>query len=98
MQIKIINMLIQAGADVNAKHFSDESHLHRAAGYNTNPEVIEILIQAGADVNAKDRYNKTPLDAQLLLLVMQKLFLLCIKAGATTVVLLSLFFYIYLYR
>lgn len=54
VNIGIINLLLQNGADVNAKTNDGWTVLMRAAEYNENAEVIKILIDAGANVNAKD--------------------------------------------
>ena len=52
-------MLLDHGADVNAKTMDDETPLHWA----TNEGVARILLEHGADPNAKDSYNRTPLQA-----------------------------------
>ncbi len=52
---EIIIILLEAGADVNARtRLGGTSALHDAAANNKNPTVIAILIKAGADVNARD--------------------------------------------
>jgi len=58
-----IRVLIQAGADVNARGYFEQTPLMKAASrhHNPNPEVIRILVQAGADVNARDHFGYTPL-------------------------------------
>jgi ankyrin repeat protein len=52
---EIVELLIDAGADVNLK--DREAPLHNVR----NKEIAELLIAAGANVNAKDRRGWTPL-------------------------------------
>ena len=58
--MKVGELLITKGADVNAKNDRHATPLHPAALYG-HKEVVELLIAAGADVNAKEKYEKTPL-------------------------------------
>ena len=53
--------LLKAVADVNAKDNKGWSPLHVAAAFNPSPAVLEVLLKAGADVNAKDKDGETPL-------------------------------------
>ena len=48
----VLEFLLKAGADVNAKTASGEAPLHGAAANNPSPAVLEILIKAGADPRA----------------------------------------------
>lgn len=61
-QRDIINVLLEAGANVNVTEVIGITPLHYAAerGY---VEVVELLLDAGADVNAQDYgyFNFTPL-------------------------------------
>ena len=66
---EIVKILIDAGADVNAKTnpciivnstFGEDTALMQAA-IEGHCEVIKMLIKAGADVNAKDALNQTAL-------------------------------------
>jgi ankyrin repeat protein len=62
---EIVELLIAAGADVNAKDEGGQTPLHKAAS-GGHKEIVELLIAKGADVNAKisDGFHKgdTPLD------------------------------------
>jgi ankyrin repeat protein len=60
---KMVELLIDKGADVNARDESGWTPLHYAA-FNGHKDVAELLIAKGADVNAKDAGagGLTPLD------------------------------------
>jgi len=55
--LKIIELLIDKGADVNGKDDNDDTPLH----LSINRNISEFLIEHGADVNAKDCSGGTPL-------------------------------------
>ena len=60
--LEVLNTLINAGADVNAREEHGWTILMCAAGNNNKPEVFNVLIKAGADIFIKDKYGKTVLD------------------------------------
>lgn len=60
--IDCIELLLDAGADVNAKNGDGSIPLHFACYNDHDNEVaIEKLIKAGSDVNALDNFDTTPL-------------------------------------
>ncbi len=54
-------MLLNLGADVNARDINGWTPLHQAL-YDRRLEVAEILINAGADRRAEDVRGRTPCD------------------------------------
>ena len=58
----VIEALIKAKADVNARNKDGGTSRMLAAGKNPNPAVIEALIKAKADVSARDKAGKTAFD------------------------------------
>ncbi len=57
---QVVRMLIEAGADPNARSPGDETPLHWAAS-SDDRDVADALIEAGADVDAPDGSIGTPL-------------------------------------
>ena len=55
---KYVNLLIEAGADVNMTKYGSNTALMTAAWRGTSTNVIRALINAGADVNARDSYGR----------------------------------------
>jgi ankyrin repeat protein len=58
---KIVEMLLDYGADPNVKGLSGETPLHIAARKNI-PVLVTRLLGAGANPDLKDRNGKTPRD------------------------------------
>jgi ankyrin repeat protein len=52
-----VRLLVQSGADVNARDFRGNTLLH----YAYFPDVAEELLKAGADVNARNINGETPI-------------------------------------
>ncbi len=61
--IDIVRLLIEKGADVNAKNKYGGTPLHAAIG---SEQTVKLLLEHGADVNAKNNDAWTPLEVALL--------------------------------
>ena len=62
---KMVRLLLDKGADANARNISEETPLHYAAMYGpsfTSGNARILVEEGGADIDAKDRDGKTPLD------------------------------------
>jgi uncharacterized protein len=59
--LEITAMLLEHGANPNAKQQSDYTPLHGAA-HNNSLDIVKTLLQAGADKNVKTKDGKTALD------------------------------------
>jgi ankyrin repeat protein len=62
--VACVDLLVKAGADVNAHDHNGSTALHGAAlfGYD---DVIKTLVAHNADINAKDNKGMTPLDSAM---------------------------------
>ena len=57
----MVQVLLTAGAELEARDEDGVTPLHEAAQFNANPAVIQALIDAGADPKARDQWGFTPL-------------------------------------
>lgn len=57
----IVALLLDRGADVNARSSQGFTPLHTATSGNTKPSVIALLLDRGADIEARDSNGGTPL-------------------------------------
>ncbi|RDW85418.1 hypothetical protein BP5796_03743 [Coleophoma crateriformis] len=58
---EIVDMLIQSGADIEAKDMDGQTSLHIASG-SANNRVVEVLLRNGANIEAKEPgQSRTPL-------------------------------------
>ncbi|MEW6530540.1 MAG: ankyrin repeat domain-containing protein [Thermodesulfobacteriota bacterium] len=60
-QIRVVRLLIDRGADVNAREKETETTALIAAAQQGHAEVVAVLLDRGADVHAKDKAGKTAL-------------------------------------
>ena len=58
--IDFVKLLIERGADVNAKDANGNMPLNYAAQFD-NLEVISLLLDKGANINAQNKFGITPL-------------------------------------
>ena len=59
---EVVRLLLQSGADPNAKSFEDWTALLSSAGDSeVDIEIIRLLIEYGAKVNAQNEFETTPL-------------------------------------
>lgn len=57
----VIKILIDSGADINAKNSDGNTSLHCAAALGMS-KVVQFLIEMGADINVKNLKDQKPLD------------------------------------
>ena len=57
---EIVQLLLEKGADVNARNTAGWTPLLHAAQFSSS-EIVELLIEKGADVNARGTLGMTPL-------------------------------------
>ena len=55
-----VKLVLQMGADVNARDKNGDTFLHRATERERG-KAIKVLLEVGADVNARNNKGRTPL-------------------------------------
>lgn len=63
--VEDINILVDHGANINAKGEYDMTPLHHAAEHG-HPEAVRTLLEKGADANLEDDHKCTPVELALL--------------------------------
>jgi ankyrin repeat protein len=58
---KVARLLIDNGANVEARNKKGRTALHIAAKHGRNKEILSVLLKAGGNLNATDRQGDTPL-------------------------------------
>ena len=58
---EVLQVLLNAGADLEARTENGLTSLLFAARHNENPEIVQALLDAGADLEARDEDGWTPL-------------------------------------
>ena len=79
---QVVAVLIEMGAEVNARDLLKFIPLHYAAAFNENPAVSELLIEKGAEIEATDLEGKTPLHVAALNQKNPEVIAVLLKAGA----------------
>lgn len=64
MHLEMVEVLLKAGANVNAKDNEGATPLHYAA-MNDATKLAELLLKAGANVNEKTHSGITPIEAAI---------------------------------
>ncbi|MCC8483773.1 MAG: tetratricopeptide repeat protein, partial [Rickettsia endosymbiont of Labidopullus appendiculatus] len=64
INMKIVELLLASGADVNKPMYDGDTPMHMAH-YRGNKEAIKLLLQYEAEINAKNDEGKTPLHCLL---------------------------------
>jgi len=58
--LRLVKMLLRAGADLNARGDMGYTPLHYAA----TPEIVEVLLAAGADISLRNEFGTAPIGWQ----------------------------------
>jgi len=61
-QLEVAKLLLERGADVNARDMDGKTALHFTAAEGRSADTVRLLLEHGADVNAVDRFGFTPAD------------------------------------
>ncbi len=79
---EILKILINAGANIEAKSSEGFTPLHIASAHNTNPTITKTFLDAGADIEAKAELGLTPLHSAAAYNTNNEIIELLLKAGA----------------
>ncbi|NCF56494.1 MAG: hypothetical protein GWP41_09575, partial [Planctomycetia bacterium] len=59
--LKKVSLLLEKGAEANARHTTGVPPLMFAAQFSSTPEIVQLLLEKGAEINARDTDGWTPL-------------------------------------
>jgi len=59
--LDMVKLLLNAGADVNAKNIHGNTPLHPACRHKFSMDIVKLLVDAGADLKATNLDGETPL-------------------------------------
>ncbi|KAJ5952463.1 uncharacterized protein N7479_010876 [Penicillium vulpinum] len=62
-----LRLLLEKGADVDAKNFEGDTALHLAICRMANIDAIKVLVRSGASIEEKGRYGRAPLQYAIFL-------------------------------
>ncbi len=83
--LEVVRVLLNHGANVNAKDNWDRAPLHRVFLEDEDVDVFgvaQLLVERGADVNARDENHETPLHLASCFPVLLKLVRVLVDLGA----------------
>ncbi|EHK44874.1 HET protein [Trichoderma atroviride IMI 206040] len=80
--VRIANLLLEKGANIEAKDNEGRTPLLRATTIYENSEAIKLLLQYGADIEAKDNEGRTPLSWVIIVYQNSEVIRLLLKYGA----------------
>ncbi|ADY76817.1 PP272 [Orf virus] len=62
-RLDVVELLVQAGADVNVRGEARKTPLHvHCAGFQVDSDIVKLLLRSGADPEALDEHGLTPAD------------------------------------
>ena len=64
--LKVAELLLKAGDDINAVCAEGQTPLHIATNYSRKLEMVNLLLAHGANANVSDKYGQTPLHRAVL--------------------------------
>ena len=62
LEVKVVELLIKFGANVNLPNNSGNTPLHYALAYHPSGEIVQILLRSGADSTIKNDLGMLPFD------------------------------------
>jgi len=60
--LHIVRLLVESGADKNAKDFDENTPLHHSSEFGHFECIIYLIKEAGADATIKNKFGYTPSD------------------------------------